>query len=234
MPIKAIIFDLDGTVASFNLDYRSVRALVMSHLTSKGVPASILSLDESVFEMLRKTETWGEITGKSVKFLNKLRKQALAMTEAYEFEAASKTTLLPGVVEALRTLRAMGLKIGMCTINSEKSVNYILERFDIARLFDVTVPRNHVRHFKPDSEHLEAALKVLGVSPSETLVVGDSRVDMQSAKKLGAVAAGLPTGVSTLEQLMDGGADYILTSMADLPRLVKTLNESENENYSNP
>ena len=230
MPIKAVIFDLDGTVASFNLDYRTVRALVMDYLIRNEVPAALLSLDESVFEMLRKTESWAKSAGKSAEFLETIRNQSLAITETYELEAASQTTLLPGVVEALKALREMGLKIGLCTINSEKSVNCILERCGISGSFDVTVPRNHVRHVKPDPEHLEAALKVLGVSPLETVVVGDSRVDMQSAKKLGAVAAGLPTGVSTLEQLMEGGADYIMTSTADLPQLIKRLNEPRTEN----
>jgi HAD superfamily hydrolase (TIGR01509 family) len=226
MFIKAVIFDLDGTIASFNLDYRTVRALVKDYLAKRGVPSSLLSLDESVFEMLRKTEIWAKDSGKGAEFVDEVRREALATTESFEVEAASTTNLLPRVVDTLKTLKAMGLKIGLCTINSEKSVNRILERFGIAGLFDVTVPRNRVRHVKPDPEHLDAALKVLGASPAETLVVGDSRVDMQSAKKLGAVATGMPTGVSTVEQLMEGGADYIVTSMADLPLLVKKLNEN--------
>jgi phosphoglycolate phosphatase len=224
MHIKAVVFDLDGTVASFNLDYRRVRLLVKGYLTEKGVPSSLLSLDESVFEMLRKTEAWAEGSGKSIEFVEEIRREALATTEEYELEAAATTHLMPSVVDSLEALRGMGLKIGLCTINSEKSVNRILERFEIAGLFDVTVPRNRVRHVKPDPEHLEAALRVLGTTPSETLVVGDSRVDMQSAKRLGAVAVGLPTGVSPVKELMDGGADYIVTSMADLPMLVEKLN----------
>ena len=55
------------------------------------------------------------------------------------------------------------------------------------------------------------------------MVVGDSRVDMQSAKRLGAIAVGLPTGVSSIGQLMDTGADYVVTSMVDLPLLVDRL-----------
>jgi phosphoglycolate phosphatase len=225
MCIKAVIFDLDGTVASFNLDYKTVRALVKGYLMNRGVPASILSLNESVFEMLRKTEIWARNSGKSEEFLDELRREALATTETYELEAAANTSLLLGVVNALKALRAMGLRIGLCTINSEKSVTRILERFGIAVLFDVTITRNQVKHVKPDPEHLEAALKVLGASPEETVVVGDSRVDMQSAKGLGAIAVGMPTGVSTIEQVMDGGADYIVTSMADLPVLMTKLNK---------
>ena len=226
MPIKAVIFDLDGTVASFNLDYKTVRALVKGYLMNRGVPASILSLNESVFEMLRKTEIWARNSGKSEEFLEAVRREASAMTEMYELEAAGSTSLLPGVVDTLKALRAMGLRIGLCTINSEKSVDRILVRFGVAALFDVTISRNQVKHVKPDPEHLDAALKILGASPEETVVIGDSRVDMQSAKGLGAVAVGLPTGVSTVEQLMNGGADYVVTSMADLPVLMRKLNET--------
>jgi phosphoglycolate phosphatase len=226
MPIKAVIFDLDGTVASFNLDYKTVRALVKGYLMNRGVPASILSLNESVFEMLRKTEIWARNSGKSEEFLEAVRREASAMTEMYELEAAGSTSLLPGVVDTLKALRAMGLRIGLCTINSEKSVDRILERFGVADLFDVTISRNQVMHVKPDPEHLDAALKILGVSPEETVVIGDSCVDMQSAKGVGAVAVGLPTGVSTVEQLMNGGADYVVTSMADLPVLMRKLNET--------
>jgi phosphoglycolate phosphatase len=225
MPIKAVIFDLDGTVANFNLDYKTVRALVKDYLTKKGVPASLLSVNEPVFEMLRKTEDWTRSSGKPADFIEEIQREALATTEAYELEAASTTDLMPGVVDTLQILKTMGLKVGLCTINSAKSVAHILKRFGIAALFDVTVTRNQVRHVKPDPEHLEAALRALGVFSEETLVVGDSRVDMQSAKALGAVAVGLPTGVSTLEQLMASGADYVVTSMVDLPKLIKQLNE---------
>jgi pyrophosphatase PpaX len=117
----------------------------------------------------------------------------------------------------------MSLKIGLCTINSEQSVNHILKRFGIADFFDVTVPRNKVNHFKPHPEHVEVALKVLGVSAKETVLVGDSSVDMQSAGALKAIAVGLPTGVSTIEQLMSSGANYIITSITDLPLLIEQI-----------
>ncbi len=86
-----------------------------------------------------------------------------------------------------------------------------------------------MRHVKPDPEHLAAALKVLDVLPEETVVVGDSRVDMQCAKELKAVAVGLPSGVSSVEQLMNSGADYVMTSMTDLPVLLVRLNGAEAE-----
>jgi len=227
MQIKAVIFDLDGTVARFNLDYKKVRRLVIDYLTKKGVPTTLLSLDESVFEMLRKAETWATSVGKPSEFIEEIQGEALATTEQYELEAASTTVLLPGVAETLSALKAMGMKIGLCTINSEKSVHRILDRFNITNSFDVLITRNQVKHVKPNPEHLDAALKILDVSPKEAMVVGDSRVDMQSAKTLAALAVGLPTGVSTIPQLMDAGADYIVTSMLDVPVLIRKLNKDK-------
>ncbi len=232
MHIKAVIFDLDGTVASFNLDYKKVRSLIIDSLLKKGVPNSLLSLDESVFEMLSKTETWAENSGKSREFIENIQSEALTATEQYELEAASTTILLPGVVETLNALRSIGLKVGLCTINSQKSVSRILERFKITGSFDVIISRNQVKHVKPNPEHLQAALQVLDASPKETIVVGDSRVDMQSAKALGAIAVGLPTGVSTIPQLMDAGADYIVTLMVEVPVLVKMLLGDECHDFS--
>jgi HAD superfamily hydrolase (TIGR01509 family) len=225
MRVKAVIFDLDGTLANFNLDYKTVRAEVKSYLIKRGVPASALSVKESVFEMLRKTEIFARNSGKPKKFLEEVRGEALAMTEKYELEAAASTSLMPGALETLKTLRQMNLKIGLCTINSEKAVNYILTRFGITDFFDVTVPRNKVNQFKPHPEHIETALKALGASANDTVIVGDSITDMQSAKELKAIAVGLPTGVSTMEQLMRNGANYIATSIIDLPLLIEKINK---------
>jgi phosphoglycolate phosphatase-like HAD superfamily hydrolase len=65
MGVKAVIFDLDGTIASFNLDYRALRGEVRGYLLRVGVPASVLSVKESVFEMLKKTEIFVKNSGKS-------------------------------------------------------------------------------------------------------------------------------------------------------------------------
>jgi HAD superfamily hydrolase (TIGR01509 family) len=227
MRIKAVILDLDGTLASFNLDYKTVRAEVKDYLVKMGVPASILSVNESIFEMLRKTEIFAKNSGKPQKVLEALRNEALTMAEKHELKAAMCTNLLPGTMQALKVLKHMNLKIGLCTINSEKSMNVILKRFGITDFFDVTVPRNKVKYFKPHPEHLEVALKALGTSAKDTMVVGDSSVDMQSARELKAIAVGLPTGVSTIEQLTSNGANYIITSITDLPILIAQINKTQ-------
>ena len=222
MTTKAIIFDLDGTITGFNLDYMTLRSEVRSFLIRTGVPASVLFVNESIFDMLNKTEIFLRNSGKSTRTIEKVRNDALAIAERHELEAAKTTSLLPSVVETLKILKEMGLKIGLCTVNSEKSASYILKRFGIADFFDAVIPRNKVKHVKPSGEHLEAVLKALKVSSKEALVVGDATRDMQCARELKVMAVGLSTGISTQKELMNAGANYLITSIADLPSLIET------------
>ncbi len=229
MAIEAVIFDLDGTLANFNLDYKTLRAEVKSYLQKRGVPASVLSSRETIFEMLQKAEIFFKHASKSDEVFIEVQKEALAIAEKFELEAASSTGLLPGALETLKALKRMNLKIGLCTINSQKATNYILQRFQIADYFDAIVTRNMVRFVKPNPEHFEAALKQLNAQPTDTIVVGDSNVDMQSAKELKTIAVGIPTGTASLKQLTHHGANYIITAISDLPCLVEKINKGLEE-----
>jgi pyrophosphatase PpaX len=226
LPIEAVIFDLDGTLAHFNLDFKTLRAEVRSYLMRIGVPASVLNVNESIFEMLKKAEIFVKNSGKPAEGFEEVRGQALAIAEKYEMEAASTTSLLPGANETLKELKRMNLKIGLCTTSSEKAANYILQRFKIEDYFQIVVARDRVKYVKPHTEQFEVALKALDASLQTAVIVGDSVVDMQSAKELKAIAVGLPTGMSTMEQLMNTGANFIITSLSDLPILIKKINES--------
>lgn len=222
--IKAVVFDLDGTIADFNLDYKAVRADVKSFLVKKGLPASILSTRESIFEMLKKAEIFLRNNGKS-KEINKTRRKALEIAKKHELEAAKNTNLLPGVGETLKILRKMKLKIALFTINSEKSTEYILKRFKIAKFFDAVTTRDHVKYVKPSGEHLKITLDALRVNPDEAIVVGDGSSDMRCSRELKVIAVGLTTGISSLKELVNSGANYIITSITDLPVLVKEINK---------
>jgi HAD superfamily hydrolase (TIGR01549 family) len=227
LPIEAVILDLDGTLAHFNLDFKALRADVRSHLIRAGVPTSVLTVNESIFEMLKKSEIFfknGDKTN-SAKVFDKIRTQALAIAEKYEMEAATTTSLQTGAVEMLKELKAMSLKIGLCTTNSEKAAKYILQRFKIEDYFKTIVSRDKVKYVKPHTEQFELALKALSAKAQGTVIVGDSVVDMQSAKELKAIAVGIPTGTATLEQLKKASSNFIITSLSDLPMLIKEINK---------
>lgn len=222
--IKAVVFDLDGTIAGFNLDYKTVRAEVRGYLLRMGMPASSLSVNESIFEMLKKAEIYMKNSGKNERTIQRFRENALAIAEKRELEAARNTNLSSGVIETLRALREMKLKIGLCTINGEKSTDLILKRFNIRDLFDAITPRNKVRHVKPSSEHLIATLKDLQVKPREAIIVGDGIADMKSACEVGSLAVGFRSRITEADELVESGANYFITSITDLPPLVACLN----------
>jgi phosphoglycolate phosphatase len=225
VPVEAVIFDLDGTLAHFNLDYKTLRSEVRSYLIRMSVPTSVVNVNESIFEMLKKTEIFFKNGGKSAEAFEEVRSQTLAIAEKYEMEAASSTSLQLGANETLKALEAMKLKMGLCTTSSEKAANYILLRFKISNFFEVVVARDKVKYVKPSTEQFELALKTLNVRPKAAVIVGDSVVDMQSAKELKAIAVGLPTGVSSIDQLKKDGANFVVTSLTDLPTLIKEINK---------
>jgi HAD superfamily hydrolase (TIGR01509 family) len=229
MVIKAVIFDLDGTIAAFNLDYKTVRAEIRSYLIRVGVPPSVIAVNDSVFDMVTKAKLFMTNQGKSAEAVEEMNRESLKMAEKYELEAASQPSLLSGGEETLEAVKKLGLKTALCTINSANSTEHILKRFKIAKYFDAVVPRNKVLHFKPDPEHFKTALNTLETTPSETVVIGDSVTDIQAAQQVKALSVGLPTGVSTQSQLVTQGANYIITSITDLPMLIQRINKESND-----
>jgi len=223
MTIKAVIFDLDGTLAYFNIDYMAARNEIISLLIKQGLPSSLLSIKEGVFDMLKKAKKHMKNSGKEEEFVE-LKNKVISIVERYESEAARKTRLLPHVLRTLKTLREMKLKMAVCTTNGEKSTNHILERFHIIHFFEAVITREAVSAVKPDPAHLEAALKALNIGPEEAIVVGDSTRDMECARKLNILAVGVTTGISSPEALTSAGADYLASSSADIPTLVQQLN----------
>jgi HAD superfamily hydrolase (TIGR01549 family) len=225
MDIEAVIFDLDGTLVAFNLDYKALRGEVRECLLRIGVPLSVLHVNEGVFDMLHDAELYFKNNGKPDVF-SEARTQSLAIVKKYEKEAAASTNLMPGALETLQELKNMKIKLGLCTVNSKLTADYTLDRFKIKEYFELSVTRDGVKRVKPDTEQHEQMIETMGVRPEAVLVVGDSVIDMQSAKALKIIAVGIPTGISTKEQLIKNGANYIITSLIDLPDLIKKIKKN--------
>jgi len=223
LTIKAVIFDLDGTIVNFNLDYKLVRADVIQFLTKQGFPSSIFSMNESIFEMLKKVEICMRNTGREEEIM-KVREGVLSLADRHELEAAHMTTLMPGIFETLKVLRKMKIKTALFTVNGERSTSYILRCFRIKRFFKAIMTRESVLAVKPDPAHLEAALRVLNVKPEEAIVVGDGIGDMKCASGLNVMAVGFTSGISSPEELTRAGATFLISSFTDLLTLIQKLN----------
>lgn len=222
--IKAVIFDLDGTLKEFNLDIRGCRTKIIKLLTQRGFSRSLFSLNESAFDMLKKVKK-SPITedGKKRDFA-KIKDMVFSVVEEFELEAARTAKIFEDIPETLKALRDMKLKIALCTISSEKTTNYILKRFHLEQFFDAVITRESVFEVKPHPTHLEAALDALKVRSQEAVLVGDSVKDIECAVQLNVLAVGVTTGLSSLEDLTRSGAHYIASSVTDIPILVEQLN----------
>ena len=56
--IKAVVFDLDGTLVTFNLDIKACRIEIIQYLTEQGIPRDLFSMKETAFDMLVKTKKY--------------------------------------------------------------------------------------------------------------------------------------------------------------------------------
>jgi len=224
--IKAVIFDLDGTLVTFNLDYKTLRAEVLQFLAKRGFPRSIFSMRESFFRTLEKAEIYMKNNGVKEKDFQQIRKSVFSIANRYEMEAARETSLVSGVLETLKALRRKGLRIALFTANDEKPTDYVLRRFRLKPFFDAVVTRQSVKNIKPNPAHLEAALKALEVKPEEAVVVGDSIYDMKCAQGLGVTAIGITTRTSSKE-LTQAGATHVTSSFTELPNIIEQFGETQ-------
>lgn len=223
--IKAIIFDLDGTLVTFNLDIKACRTKIIHYLKKQGIPSSLFSLNETAFDMLKIVKKYFKSKGMENQNFVKIEKIVLSIVERFELKAAQTNKIFPEIYETLKTLRDMGLKIALCTISGEKVTKFILERFNIESFFDAVFPRESVLEVKPDPLHLQAALSALEVKSNEAVLVGDSVKDIVAATHLNIIAIGVTTGLSSFEELTLSGAHYIASSIIFIPNLILHLNK---------
>jgi HAD superfamily hydrolase (TIGR01509 family) len=159
--VRAVVFDLDGTLVTSELDFDRIRA-------EAGVPAGI-----PVLEFIDSAQ-------------GTARDRALAVLLEHEDRAARQCALLPGAQQTLERLRSLGLKLALLTRNSRVSVQHVLSRFGIQ--FDCWVAREDARP-KPSPEPVLKIAAALGLRPDELLVVGDYVFDVEAGRAAGARTA---------------------------------------------
>jgi len=153
---KAILFDMDGTLTQDTIDFELIRQDLGI------VPEPIL-------------ETIGRMSGEQ-------RIQAEAILLKWEQHFAGESELNEGCLDLLDWLTAKGILTALITRNTRSSVQTVLEKHGLQ--FEVQITREDGR-FKPHPEPLLLACERLGVSPSETWMVGDWKFDIEAGNAAG-------------------------------------------------
>lgn len=214
MKYKAIIFDLDGTLTDTLYDLM----LSTNHaLKSMGWP-------ERTLEEVR------QFVGNGVR---RLMEQAVpADTEEEEFEECflnfqkhyvehcqDHTGLYDGIGELLVELKSRGYKLAIVSNKLQAGVDELYQAFFKDTIEVAIGERPDVRR-KPMPDMVNLALKELGVTPEEAIYVGDSEVDMATARNAGLPCISVLWGFRDQDFLREIGAFHMVSKPADILNLV--------------
>jgi phosphoglycolate phosphatase len=209
---KAFIFDLDGTLIDSLAD---IAESINRMLDTRGYPRC----QQEVFKQMV-----GDGMEKLVEraLPEDVRNEALIKVCVEEYRAHydtlwnAQTRPYPGIVEMLKTLQARGMKLGVISNKAHRFTVPMTEHFFGADVFDhILGQRTEVpRKPAPDGAHEMATF--LGLRTDEMAYVGDSGIDMQFAQSSGMRAVGVRWGFRSEAELIECGADVLLSSPAEL------------------
>lgn len=150
------------------------------------------------------------------------RRQAVldAMNAHYAAHCAQLTRPYPGVADVLRTLRAAGVRVAVVSNKPDYGVQELCARYFPGLLDSAVGMREGIRK-KPYPDAVEAALAAFGVPPERAVYIGDSEVDVQTAKNAHTALISVDWGFRTHAQLVEAGAEHIVSDADALLALLR-------------
>src|SRR5215469_16479708 len=211
--VRALIFDLDGTLIDSKQDLiRSVNAMLVEMrretLHEDTISAYIGHGAPKLVGRALGNETTEEDRERALKFF-------LAYYEDHKMDS---TCTYPGVAEALEELRE--LPMAVLTNKPVRVSNRILEGLGLAKYFRVVYGGNSFETKKPDPLGAKKILNELSASPAEAMIIGDSEVDVQTARNAGTLAAAVNYGFGTHDRAAYP-ADIYLDRLTELVPLLR-------------
>ena len=212
--IRAIIFDMDGTLIDSIDVYHAILKDVMECLGME-----LTSSREILFESLSQGKRLSDIIfPPDLENRRRIVEQfnALAIDAFKETFLRGKVELIDGVSRVLDELKGRGFSLAIVTSSMTEVVVPFLKGRNLYSYLNCVLGRTEVPQLKPSPEPLLKCMEILSVEPRETIYVGDSAVDIQAGKAAGVWTVGVLTGASDLILLKAEAPDAILHSMGDL------------------
>ena len=218
MSVKAVIFDLDGTFVKFALDFIRARKEAIAEIRERGINVDDLSESLSPYSMLKVIKE--RIDKKN---FPDLKKSLWDILEKIELKAASETDIQPDAPQTLMKIKNLGLKLAIVTNNGRKATSVVTKKFGLKDFFDVIVTREDSEELKPDGGSIKRAIGILGINAKEAIYVGDGVIDILAAKEAKVVSVAVPTGVSSVKNLVEAKPDYFIGSLKEIVTLLDSI-----------
>jgi phosphoglycolate phosphatase len=207
----AVVFDFDGTLAELVLDFTAMKARVADaarhYLPDVPPPNGLPALEYAERLAARIRPASPEA---ATRFLARVARAIMDQ----EIEAAGHAALFPHTRQALDSLLAQNIKIGIITRNCRAAVIRIFP--DAPRYAGIILARDDAPHVKPDPRHLLDALSALHVAPPHALMVGDHPMDLATGKAAGTLTAGVASGRVSKAELAAHAPDYLADDVGEL------------------
>lgn len=204
MTIRAVIFDLDGTITRPYFDFDAIR------------------------EEMGLARDSGPVLESMEKMTPKERQKTEEILHFHEEKAVNESSLNPGTRETLSALRAAGIQIGILTRNKTANAHAIALRHNLK--FDAVVGREE-GPVKPDAFGVLRLCEQFGVKPAETMLVGDYLFDLLCAKAAGAVAVLLTNHNQACR--FEEHADFCIENISRILQIIEDKNNAQKQGKSN-
>ena len=212
MPVRAVLIDLDGTLADTAGDLAAAanRMLAELGLPQRTVDEVATYVGKGIARLVERCLT-GDLERKADPAL--LQRALAAFAPAYDEESGRHSRLYAGAASGLEAMAAQGLLLACVTNKAQRFTLALLERFGVAHRFHAVVCGDMVAHGKPDPlPYLHACAK-LEVLPSEALVVGDSANDVAAARAAGMRVVCVPYGYNEGRPVASLQADAVIPDL---------------------
>ncbi|WP_190242115.1 HAD family hydrolase [Bradyrhizobium algeriense] len=155
------------------------------------------------------------------------RKRVLeAKEKIYDGKYLAMAKPVAGVRHVFEAIAKAGGRIALATDCKGPELKHYRSLLDVDDLISCVACGDDVEHGKPDPRLVQLAVRRLGVSVEQAIMIGDTPYDAEAARSAGVAAAGLLTGGFAKEALLEAGCSIVAD---DLPELLTSLESMRDE-----
>jgi phosphoglycolate phosphatase/pyrophosphatase PpaX len=210
--IKHVSFDLDGTLLNSHKTIFKTTLKTLEHLNIKGV------IEEKKF--------YSMIGHHFINIFNDLQivvpdiDQFIDIYKRFYFDFISESEILPGALEILGYLKGKRIPVSLLTTKNQEQAEKILKHFDLSGYFSFVMGRRNGIGYKPSAEPLLLICKKINVKPEESLIVGDTELDIMCGRNANSLTCAVTFGYRERNDLEVLKPDYIISDFAELKEIV--------------